>query len=166
MPQNRHLLLCALGACLSLAIALPAALGAGVTQTTGVIHIAPDLEIVELQFGELQSGAGRPRFIPCTRIRLEPGRAYGWRMRVRTSRPEVRWQEELLLPRAPEQWGISQHVRLSSDRRRAVTTMSSAPVEGWIENFWWIADGDPPGAYELDVHVEGKRVGEMRFEVY
>jgi hypothetical protein len=142
------------------------ALGAGAALNAPTIQIAPDLEVLELQFGELQGGQEQPRFVPGQRIRLEAGRAYGWRMRVRTTRAQVRWQEDLRLPRAPQQWGISQHVQLSSDRRRAVTDMASVPAEGWIENFWWIADGDPPGTYEVDVRIEGQRVGDTRFEVY
>ena len=37
--------------------------------------------------------------------------------------------------------------------------METEPTEGWIENFWWIAAGDPPGTYEIDLRVEGQRVG-------
>jgi hypothetical protein len=166
MRTSRSLLLLAASLIVATSLSADVAYSAGAAINEPTMSIAPDLEVMELQFGELQGAQEHTRFIPSQRIRLEAGRAYGWRMRVRTTRASIKWQEDLRLPRAPEQWGISQHVKLSSDRRRAVTTMETEPTEGWIENFWWIAAGDPPGTYEIDLRVEGQRLGEMRFEVY
>lgn len=153
---------------LVIALAPSEPLGAPAPRSDSV-RVAEDLEVLEVEVGaiEVDAAQGTVTFVPRDRVEMKPGQGYGWRMRVRTRRSKITWQEELLLPSAPKTWGISSHVRLSSDRRRAVTTMTAEPDrEGYVSNAWFFAEGDPRGVYRVELEIDGVTVSSDDLIVY
>jgi len=129
-----------------------------------IIH-APPVEVLEAQFGLFRAGDdGKPRFEPALIVPDVEGEAYGWQVKVKTDKPKVRWREELTLPEAPRTWGDDVKMR-SDDGRTAVTEQETAPEDGVIRNVWAIAAGDPKGAYELKLTIEGEPTRTFLFEV-
>jgi hypothetical protein len=128
---------------------------------------APAVEILDAAFGVFDASSDwPPAFTPAAVVPCLPGQAYGWTLRVKTAQPQVRWREEFTLPAAPRSWGASDPNRaLSDDARVAVTDRTEAPEDGVIRNIWTVAPGDPKGAYEIKVTVEGVAPVTFRFEV-
>lgn len=135
----------------------------------GWVEIAHDLAVERVAFGEFSydETTHQVRFEPATRLAMLPGRTYGWRVHLHTTRKDVTWQERLTLPSAPRQWGVTEHVSLSPDRRTATTTLPHAPItDGVVDNYWVFSEGDPLGRYEIEVAIEGVRVGRSTLTVY
>lgn len=104
-------------------------------------------------FGQVVEGVYKRR----TRFELSEDTTYGWRIKLPCTGPTL-FRETLQLP-APGEWSVDpetdKHVKLSADRRRAVTEDYSGCYDGWIQHSWTISAGDPPGEYVLTVEVEG-----------
>jgi len=134
------------------------------------LRIAPDLVIKRIQFGTLETGAdGEDRFTASRELPAEEGRVFGWVLELETTRPAVRWQEHLRLPRAPADWGDAGEdpdVEVSRDGASAMAQGEDLVEGGKLSRFYWsLAAGDPAGDYELDVAVEGRPVGHFVFKV-
>ena len=74
----------------------------------------------------------------------------------------------LTLPKAPLSWGgvaDNPDITISNDGRTATTHGESAPTEGFIDNSWFVASGDPPGIYEMTVTLDGGRSAAFRFRL-
>ena len=56
-------------------------------------------------------------------------------------------------------------ITISNDGRTATTHGESAPTEGFIDNSWFVASGDPPGIYEMTVTLDGGRSAVFRFRL-
>ena len=100
-----------------------------------------------------------------SRFELEEGMPFGWRIKLPCTGPTL-FRETLQLPAPPARWGSadasskgaeasSKGVKLSADRRRAVTEDYSGCYDGWIQHTWTIAEDDPPGDYVFTVEVDG-----------
>jgi hypothetical protein len=104
-------------------------------------------------FGLVVDGAYKRQ----SRFELSEDTVYGWRIKLPCTGPTM-FRETLQLP-APGDWTFdpetTKHIKLSSDRRRAVTEDYSGCYDGWIQHSWTIAAEDPPGEYVLTVEVEG-----------
>jgi hypothetical protein len=92
-----------------------------------------------------------------SRINLVEDTVYGWRIKLPCTGPTP-FRETLQLPN-PREWTIdpdvTKHIKVSSDRRRAVTDDYSGCYDGWIQHTWTIGADDPAGEYVLSVEVDG-----------
>ena len=97
-----------------------------------------------------------------------PGQAcYRWRIRLDHPPSLVRYDEVFTLPAAPETWGGEDRDyatnTISQDRRTSMTSEFAVPVDGWIEHGWCVADGDPPGTYEMAIGIDGTPAATFTF---
>ena len=125
------------------------------------IRIAPDLVVERPVFGVLvASDGGEEHFEASSRVPLTQGQAYGWVMKLHTSRPTVRWRERLQIPDGAPNW---------SARAKNPSTPAALPREqtlegdGVIGHFWRVVPGDPGGSYSMEVFVEGALVQQFVF---
>lgn len=131
-----------------------------------IIKVSPDVALKNLEFGMVVPNQdGRHVFVPTDTIVRKPGYGYGWRAKAITSHDRLSMKEVLRLPAAPQMWGIGPEVKLSTDRTTATTATVVTPNQGWISNTWWFTEGDPDGTYQIEVHIEGKRVMTSSIEV-
>ena len=153
--------------------ALPVAvLGAALALAGGAAGAAGDGYRVEAAefIVSVSDGEGNERQIASTLVPYLPNSAcFGWRIRLAGAPPVVRLREVLKLPEAPIFWSgeddpYSPHV-FSADRTTATTEEYRAPADGWIDNQWCIADGDPVGPHSIDVFVDGALLRHFDFEV-
>jgi hypothetical protein len=104
-------------------------------------------------FGAVVDGAYKRQ----SRFDLSEEPTYGWRIKLPCTGPTV-FRETLQLPGARE-WELEpadrKRIKVSADRRRAVTEDYSGCYDGWIQHSWTIASDDPPGEYVLVVEVAG-----------
>lgn len=150
---------------LSLNLGIPsAALGAQDSQAP----TAPDVQMLGGAFGLFSNAVDGPaQFTPATVVPLVEGQGYGWILKLRTSKRQVRWREEFNLPAAPQTWGEREQLgrrSLSEDSRVAITERVVEPADGLIYNSWAVAKGDPAGKYRIRVYVEGQLAATFEFE--
>lgn len=127
-----------------------------------------DIEIVRSDFGLFnRPDSGKPAFEASRRVPLKEDQGYGWFVELKTTRPKIKWREEMVVPSPPATWGIqnstAQHT-ISDDRRTLTTEREVAPNRGIIHNVWGVAAGDPKGSHVVRVYVEGKLVRTFEFE--
>lgn len=127
-----------------------------------------DIEIVRSDFGLFSPpNSGKPSFQVSRRVPLQEGQGYGWYVELKTTKPRIKWREELVVPTPPATWGIqgstAQH-SISDDRRTLTTEREVAPNRGLIYNMWAVAAGDPKGPHIVRVYVEEKLVRTFEFE--
>lgn len=99
-----------------------------------------------------------------------PGQScYGWRLRLSDAVKVVRFKEVLnapsdpaFWPHAPSEFDTTARFR---DRTITVTERTIMPEEGWIGNGWCVLEGDPKGAYSVEVSVNGQFAQRFDFEV-
>jgi hypothetical protein len=106
-------------------------------------------------FGLVVDGAYKRQ----SRFELTEDTVYGWRIKLPCTGPTL-FRETLQLPAPgdwPEETASSKHIKLSADRKRAVTEDYSGCYDGWIQHAWTSAPNDPPGEYVLTVEVDGYR---------
>jgi hypothetical protein len=134
------------------------------------LRIASDLVVRRAEFGVLETGPdGEERFAAADQVPAEDGQVFGWVVEVETSRSSVRWQEHLRLPGPVSDWGdveADPDVVLSHDGRSALAQGEELVEDGELSRFYWsLASGDPGGAYELDLAIEGRPVAHFSFRV-
>jgi hypothetical protein len=118
----------------------------------------------------LGDGEGNERHIASDLVPYLPNQAcFGWRIRLAEAPTLVRVREVLQLPEAPTFWSgegdeYSPHT-FSADRTTATTEEYKAPVDGWLESQWCIAEGDPMGPHWIEVYIEGDLIRHFDFEV-
>lgn len=110
---------------------------------------------------------GQAAFTPARVVPFAVGQQYGWLIKLRTSRPSVRWREELVLPAAPATWGVERvgHRSVAANNRSIVTEREVSPRSGYIFNAWQIDPGDPRGRYTITVSIEDGPARRFAFEV-
>ena len=125
------------------------------------IRIAPDLVVERPVFGVLvTSDGGEEHFEASSRVPLTQGQAYGWVMKLHTSRRTVRWRERLQIPDgAPNRSARAKNPRTSAALPREQTLEG----DGLIGHFWRVAPGDPGGSYSIELYVEGALVQHFVF---
>jgi hypothetical protein len=146
----------------SLVVSIPS------TGTAGMIRVAPDLWVVDTQFGLLETDEeGQQSFIPFSFVPLEPGQKYGWVAWLQTNRLLVRWREELDMPAVPYSWGRVEEegVQVTPNGRLAVTERIEPPLDGLLSNYWSVVTGDPVGLYTLRLYIEDTLVRTFYFHV-
>jgi hypothetical protein len=111
-------------------------------------------------FGLLVDGAFKRQ----SRFDLAEDTVYGWRIKLPCTGPTV-FRETLQLPAAGD-WPFdpktTKHIRLSADKRRAVTEDYSGCYDGWIQHTWTVTPDAPPGEYVLTVEIEGYQTQTFR----
>jgi hypothetical protein len=127
-----------------------------------------DIEVVRSDFGLFsRPDSGKPPFQASRRVPLQEGQGYGWYIELKTTKPKIKWREEMVVPSPPATWGIqnstAQH-SISDDRRTLTTEREVVPNRGLIYNVWGVAAGDPKGPHVVRVYVEGKLVRTFEFE--
>lgn len=127
-----------------------------------------DIEVVRSDFGLFsRPDSGKPAFEASRRVPLQEGQGYGWFVELKTTKPKIKWREEMVVPSPPATWGIqnstAQHT-ISDDRRTLTTEREVVPNRGIIHNVWAVAAGDPKGPHVVRVYVEGKLVRTFEFE--
>jgi hypothetical protein len=130
----------------------------------------PEIEVLSAQFGLFApNSAGRLVLTPSKIVPDRKGQRYGWAIRLQTTRPTVRWREELTLPAAPATWGgeeLPPDIQtISRDNRTSVIQADVVPVNGMIENVWEVAPGDPRGHYVIRVTIDGANLQVFEFDV-
>jgi len=153
---------------LSALVLLPrVAISAGSVMSKGSA-IDEDTVHYGLEVGEfvLNRSTGEHKFVPKERIEMVPGKAFGWRMALRSSKRTVTWSEAMSLPYAPTQWGVAPNVTVSQDRTRSVTTETQRTERGYIEHTWIFVEGDPTGKYHLSISVDGVEADDAYLHVY
>jgi hypothetical protein len=148
-------------------IAAVAVLAAGCTSVavTEAETITP--EVISSDFGLLRYSED-PVFLPSKTVPLVPGQAYGWIIKLRTDKPEIKWREEFVLPSKPATWGPPGPIgtrTTSHDGRTTITEQTVAPEEGTIYHFWTVDPGDPEGPHVIRVFVEDSLVATFEFDV-
>jgi hypothetical protein len=108
----------------------------------------------------------RDQVAPTKTVKFKIGDHYGWRLRVKTNQPTVRWKEEFRLPVAPKTWGdLENGQKIAKDNKTCITERTEAPKDGWIEHTWPELEGDPRGRYLMNVYVDGKLARTFKFSV-
>ncbi|MBD2388689.1 hypothetical protein [Cylindrospermum sp. FACHB-282] len=129
---------------------------------------AKQITVSKAEFGvKIVDSQGKVNFFPRTRVQLQEGDAYGWRIQLQNYRGEVKWREVLRLPKPPETWGTqdSEDFSISSDGTTAVSKRTQTAVNGVIENFWTIAPGDPVGQHKIEVYIDDRLIKTFEFEI-
>lgn len=138
------------------------------THAAGV-RVAPDLEVLGVEVGSFEYDRARAKvvFTPASRLEMIPGKTYGWRLKLNTTRRQIAWVETMALPSTPAHWGISSHVTLSFDRTTATTRQTTEVDEhGYISNYWIFSEGDPAGQYTVRVTIDEVDVATSSVQVY
>ena len=129
--------------------------------------LPPDILITYIDFGMFSGpSSGEEDFFPRRVFQAKVGTSYGWLIKFKTDRSELRWKEELTLPTAPASWGPepTQHTRtISADGRTCISEGIFELVEDTIWRHWSFATGDPIGTYQMRVFVEDELVGNYTF---
>lgn len=123
----------------------------------------------DIQFGIWTPDAdGAMRFTATAHVPNEEEQAYGWRVRVAESDRAVKWIETVTLPEAPDSWGDMEddpNVLISDDGRTATTMGAAIPDGGYLEGTWYVAIGDPAGAYVMSVELSDGRRASFTFRL-
>lgn len=127
-----------------------------------------DIEIVRSDFGLFSPPqSGKPSFQASRKVPLQENQGYGWYVELKTTKPRIKWREELVVPTPLTTWNIegsaAQH-SISDDRRTLTTEREVILDRGLIYNMWAVAAGDPKGPHIVRVYVEGKLVRTFEFE--
>jgi anti-anti-sigma factor len=110
---------------------------------------------------------GRSTTIESDVVPLLPGRSsYQWRLHLRDATPKsVTLKEILTLPTPSDGWPLAPELTSETHSRRAITEETLDARDGWISQSWRVANGDPPGPYAIDVHLDGAFIHRFVFQV-
>ncbi|MCF4966560.1 hypothetical protein [Nostoc sp. CMAA1605] len=138
------------------------------TPSQSQLNKIPQIEVSKAEFGVAKiDSQGTFHFTPTTKVVLEEGSKYGWRIQLQNVQGEVTWREVIRLPKPPETWATDngENFKLSPDGTEAISHRTQLAKNGVIENFWTIAPGDPPGKHTIHVYVDNRLVGNFEFEI-
>jgi hypothetical protein len=115
--------------------------------------------------------AGEPFTTPwveATNIPLRPGLYFGWRIKLRAPHGKfAQVVERVTAPRPPATWGPLEKRRMVSADRSVATSPSTLRVrDDWIDRSnWMISEGDPAGAYQIEMQVNGRMAARLTFHL-
>ncbi len=126
------------------------------------------INISKAEFGVFRfDRSGKVSFMPTTKVPLQEGTAYGWRLYLRDYKGVVSWREVYRLPKPPITWGTKngENFSLSKDSTIAQTEGAEYIENGVIKNVWVITAGDPVGKHAIELYVQNRRIASFIFEV-
>jgi S1-C subfamily serine protease len=129
-----------------------------------------DVEIVRSDFGLFGAvPTGDPAFQASRSVPLQEDQTYGWFMELKTSKPKIKWREEIVFP-SPlailDIHGSTAQHSTSEDGLTVTTELEEVvPDGGLIYHMWGVAAGDPKGPHVMRIYVEDKLVRTFEFEV-
>lgn len=129
---------------------------------------AKPIIVSKAEFGVFRTDKnGKVTFIPTTRVQLEEGNRYGWRIQLKNYQGEVKWREILRLPKRPESWGTDngENFSISTNGTQGVTTRTQLTQDGMIRNSWTMVSGDPIGKHTVDIYINDRQIASFEFEV-
>ena len=102
-----------------------------------------------------------------TLVPLMPGACYNWRLQLGKVKTALDITEVYTLPAAPQSWELGEDstIVISDDKLSATSSLKITPLDGWIQNGWCVAAGDPEGAYSFDIFSGGTLLHRFAFEV-
>ncbi|MCJ8282836.1 MAG: hypothetical protein MJK14_24280 [Rivularia sp. ALOHA_DT_140] len=126
------------------------------------------INVKKAEFGILKTDKnGKVKLIPTTKIPLQEGTVYGWRIQLQEYQGKLTWQEVLTLPKPPLTWGTDngEHFFLSPDGTKSVIKRTDLVNKGMVNNFWTVSSGDPTGKHVIEVYTNKHRIATFKFEV-
>lgn len=94
-----------------------------------------------------------------------PGLQYMWKLKTNLKTPAF-IREEFILPEAPSTWKVrSTSAQLIDGGSRCVLESFQPVDDGWVGHAWTVSPGDPPGKYEIKIHLNGKLARTFTFNV-
>jgi len=91
---------------------------------------------------------------------------YGWMLKLNRMTGKVRVLERMTLPQVPKTWGAGgQPFGTSADRKTISLDVTLTIYNGAISKSWDVADGDPPGRYQISAYVEDSAPVQFEFDV-
>ena len=111
---------------------------------------------------------GDEKFRITDTVPLAEGQAYGWIIKLEPGVRKVNVKEVFELPAKPETWGSGEaDMERSISKNGTISTTEKMMVveDGFIQNFWSVAAGDPPGDYVIRVYVDDHLLETFRFKV-
>lgn len=124
--------------------------------------------VKKAEFGVLRKDKnGKTTFIPTTKVPLEEGKVYGWRIQLQGYEGKLTWQEVLTLPKPPLTWTTDngKHFFQSPDGTKSVIKRTDLVKKGVFDNFWTVSSGDPAGLHIMEVYAGKRRIATFKFEV-
>ncbi|MEQ8784388.1 MAG: hypothetical protein RIE06_32410 [Roseibium album] len=130
---------------------------------------AVEIERAEFVVG-IAEGDFEPVYYRADKVPLLPDRAcFGWRIKISGDEKLVFTREILKLPEQPEYWSGEDDKystsQISEDRTTAITDEYLPVVDGWVENYWCVSEGDPIGDCLLEVYFGDVPAGRFEFEI-
>jgi len=132
------------------------------------LQVADDLRVTYAYFGIFEIADQDSFFFPTNQVPYREGLEYGWLMILETTRASICWREEYQLPDQPRSWGSVEaggDTTISADGRTATTEICQDATDMVIGNSWILLNGDPLGAHELRIFIEGMPVKTFEFVV-
>ena len=125
----------------------------------------PDPQPVVVQAADFGIYTPCGHFMRTDHVPLVPGQSFAWRVQLADPDSVVTWSEEMILPTAPKLWRSSDPFELREGVLVARTERTEMPADGVVEHGWTLTEGDPAGAYEMRVRVNGETVESFTFDV-
>lgn len=132
---------------------LPAPSSANKNTPAGIV------EVLSATFGHASLTSQKPcdYLLPTTTLPLMTGDNFGWCVRLKTNRKQVKWREEFKSPAPPASWGPKRANQTISADRMTATTENTITLDKnkAIASNWEFLPGDPKGQYLIRLHIEG-----------
>jgi hypothetical protein len=136
-------------------------LALGLWQSAGPASAA-DVEVLKAEFGLFDSFPVAARFKVSKTVPLKAGKAYGWRIHLKTKKSSVHLREVFELPRAPKTWPEA-GTQITDDRKTAILERDVPVRDGFVQNIWSVAPGDPCGDSIIRVFIDNSEAAVFHF---
>ncbi|WP_022664944.1 hypothetical protein [Desulfospira joergensenii] len=116
----------------------------------------------------VQDQQGKEKFQPTNTVPFIEGQSYGWIIKLSPEFTKVKWKEVFELPASPDTWGAGEASggnKISEDRKVSIIEKEVAVEDGYIQNFWSVAPGDPLGDYVIRVYINDLLLETFHFRV-
>jgi hypothetical protein len=91
---------------------------------------------------------------------------FGWMLKLNRRSGKVRVLERLTMPEAPKTWGTDGlPYGTSTDRKTISLDVTLTIYDGTVSKSWDVAEGDPPGHYQISAYVENSAPVQFEFDV-
>ena len=129
----------------------------------------PEPTVTSYEFGVFdEGGGGNMRFTPTKVVPLVAGHKYGWVIHLEEPLAVLQLREQFTLPTKPATWGPPEKNgarTISADGRTSTVDWTAQVNNNVVYKLWSVAEGDPPGHYNIKVYLEGALVSDFKFDV-